>query len=107
MALPDKARWRNWADGLRQEMMTSLTAEVTKTVDVITTETGTLKTEAMLKSLRFWQGCQDGSRPNDVIVAAGFEIEFAIDEKKVHEVTFRLNNTWMKIMQQVRDRKNA
>jgi hypothetical protein len=106
MAIQEKVLWTKWATSLRKSMMTSLTAEVTKSVASIAVETGTTKAESTLKGSRFWQECQAGKRPNDALSLAGFEIEFTPDEKrKVNEVTFRLNKTWKDIMQGVLDRK--
>lgn len=108
MAVSEKARWKNWADCLRQEMMTSLTSQVTKSVEAITSETTTTKAENTLRSERFWRGCQSGKTPNDFLVTAGFEIEFEQDEEgDVGEVTLRLNESWMTILQRVVDRKKA
>ncbi|QDV25027.1 hypothetical protein [Aureliella helgolandensis] len=108
MSVQEKTRWKNWADNLRQEMMTSLTSEVTKTVDVITEETATSKAESTLHSVRFWKACQAGKSPNDTLSVAGFEIDFEPeDDKKVHEVTLRLNKTWMTILQRVLDRSRS
>jgi hypothetical protein len=108
MTVQEKTRWKNWADRLRQEMMTSLTPEVTKTVDAIFTETATTKAENTLRSVRFWKACQDGKSPNDFLATAGFEIEFLQDEEReVQEVTLRLNETWMTILNRVFDRKKA
>jgi hypothetical protein len=108
MALQEKARWKNWADGLRQQMMTGLTAEVTKSVEAIASETATGKAESTLHSVRFWTACQKGDRPNEFLAAAGFDIEFEPDDRKrVNEVTLRLNKTWMGILQQVLDRQQV
>ncbi len=108
MTVQEKTRWKNWADRLRQEMMTSLTAEVTKSVEAITSETATTKAESTLRSVRFWRACQLGKGPNDFLVTAGFEIEFQQDEERnVREVTLRLNETWMTILQRVLARKQA
>ena len=52
MTVSEKKRWKNWADCLRQEMMTGLTAEVTKSVEAITAETATSKAESTLRSAR-------------------------------------------------------
>jgi hypothetical protein len=108
MAIPEKIRWKNWADGLRKEMMTGLTAEVTKSVEAITSETATAKAESTLRSARFWRACQAGRSPNDFLSIAGFDIEFQPDDgSNVREVTLRLNETWMSILQRVLDRRNA
>lgn len=108
MSVQEKTRWKNWADLLRQEMMTSLTPEVTKSVASITTETATTKAESTLRSVRFWKACQDGKSPNDTLSIAGFEIEFEPEDgKNVREVTLKLNQTWMTILQRVLDRKRA
>lgn len=108
MSVQEKTRWKNWADSLRQEMMTSLTPEVTRTVASITTETATTKAESTLRSVRFWKACQIGKSPNDTLAIAGFEIDFQPDgEKNVREVTLRLNETWMTILQRVLDRKRV
>ena len=108
MSVQEKTRWKAWADELRQEMMTNLTEEVTRTVESITSETETTKTESSLRSVRFWRACQVGDSPNDVFAKAGFEIEFEQDDdRNVREVTLRLNQTWMKIMQGVIERKKA
>jgi hypothetical protein len=108
MAVQEKTRWRNWADALRQEMMTNLTPEVTKSVDAISSETATTKAESTVRSERFWKACQVGNSPNDFLAAAGFEIDFESDDSRVvREVTLKLNKTWMDIMQRVLDRKQA
>ncbi|MBX3423096.1 MAG: hypothetical protein KF752_16185 [Pirellulaceae bacterium] len=106
MAVQEKILWKNWATSLRQSMMTSLTPEVTKSVASIIDETGTAKAESTLNGFRFWQACQEGKSPNEVLTLSGFEIDFTPDEnRKVHEVTFRLNKTWKDILQGVLDRK--
>jgi hypothetical protein len=108
MSVQEKTRWKNWADRLRQEMMTGLKPEVTKSVAVITSETATTKAESTLQSARFWKACQAGKSPNDALAVAGFEIDFEQDDdRKVQEVTLRLNQTWMTILQRVLDRKKA
>ena len=108
MTVQEKTRWKNWADCLRKEMMTNLTAEVTKSVEAITSETATTKSESTLRSVRFWRACQSGKSPNDFLARAGFEIEFQQDEaRNVREVTLRLNQTWMTILHGVLDRKKA
>ncbi len=106
MAVPDKTRWKAWADELRQEMMVGLTPEVTKTVDVIASETGTSKGEKTWRSAKFWKACKSGKSPNDFLSVAGFEVDFEEEEKStVREVTLKLNQTWMSIMQRVLDRQ--
>lgn len=108
MVATEKTRWKNWAVELRQEMMTGLTATVTKSVDSIISETATTKAESTLRNVRFWRACQAGKSPNDALAAAGFEIEFHENEEgKVHEVTLSLNSTWMPILQRVLDRKKS
>ena len=108
MTIQEKAKWKNWADCLRQEMMTNLTAEVTMSVDCIVSETATTKAESTLQSVRFWRACQSGKSPNDFFATAGFEIEFQPnDERTVDEVTLRLNDTWMTILNRVLERKRA
>ncbi len=108
MSIQEKNRWKNWADGLRQEMMSSLTEEVTRSVKSITSETATTKSESSLRSVRFWRACQVGDSPNDFLAKAGFDIEFSEDEKSnVQEVTLRLNKTWMTILNRVLERKNS
>lgn len=108
MSVQEKTRWKNWADQLRQEMMTGLNPEVTKSVADITEETATTKAESTLRSTRFWKACQDGKSPNDALTVAGFVIDFEQDDdRKVSEVTLRLNATWMDIMQRVLDRQRT
>ncbi len=102
----DKLRWKTWADSLRQEMMISLTPQISKSVEEVAAETGTTKAKKTLRSAAFWRACQSGATANDSLVAAGFEIEFEEGpENGVNEVTLRLNATWMGIMQRVLDRK--
>ena len=104
--MSERKRWKEWADGLRQEMMGSLTPQVTKSVQTISSETTTTKTEKTLRSKGFWQSCQAGKSPNDVLAKAGFEIEFEQDQELgVQEVTLRLNESWMSILQRVLDRQ--
>ena len=105
MSAQEKTRWKSWAEALRQEMMTGLKPEVTKTVDEITAETASSKATSTLHSTRFWTSCKEGKSPNEVISAAGFEIEFEPEDKKVHEVTFKLNATWMSILNKVLERQ--
>ncbi|MCA9132604.1 MAG: hypothetical protein KDA45_05605 [Planctomycetales bacterium] len=106
MSVQEKVRWKNWADRLRQEMMTGLEPQVTKSVSAIAAETATTKAESTLHSVRFWKACQAGKSPNDALMVAGFEIEFQPDEgRSVQQVTLRLNETWMSILQRVLDRK--
>ena len=108
MAVQEKTRWKNWADGLRQEMMTNLETEVTKSVDAIISETATTKAESTVRSVRFWRACQAGTGPNDFLAKAGFEIEFQQDqERQVQAVTLKLNATWLTILQRVLDRQTA
>ncbi len=106
MKVPEKTRWRNWADELRQELMTGLQSEATKSVEDIISETGTTKAESTLHSVGFWTSCQSGKAPNDFLTAAGFEIDFEPDDAKhVGQVTLRLNKSWMEILNRVLDRQ--
>lgn len=108
MAVTEKTRWKDWADSLRQEMMTNLTAEVTKSIDAIISETETTKAASTIRSVRFWKACQAGKSPNDALLTAGFEIDFeSEDDRSVREVTLSLNPTWMAILQPVLDRQKA
>lgn len=108
MPAQEKKRWKIWADRLRQEMMIGLVPEVTKSVEVIASETHSIKSASTLNGTKFWKACQEGKSPNDMLALAGFEIEFEPDEeRKVCAVTLRLNPTWMGIMQQVLDRKRS
>ena len=69
-------------------------------------ETATTKAESTLHSVRFWKACQAGKSPNDALITAGFEIDFEpTEERSVQNVTLRLNQTWMSILQRVLDRK--
>ncbi len=107
MVVQNQARWKNWADSLRKEMMGSLTPEVTKSVTTIADETATTLAESTLHKERFWLVRQSGKSPIHILTTAGFEIELQQDEKSnVQEVTFKLNETWLRIMQGVLDRKN-
>lgn len=108
VTLKEKANWKEWADRLRQKMMTSLMAEVTKSVDAIAAETATTIAEKTLRSVRFWEACQSGIAPHEVIAKAGFLVDFQPEEDRtVDEVTLRLNETWMTIMRRVLDRETA
>ena len=108
MTVQEKKRWKEWADRLRQEMMGSRATDVTKSVDAIVAATATTKGEKTVRSERFWLACQAGTSPNEVLAQAGFEIEFeADDERRVEEVTLRLNRTWRNILQGVLDRQKA
>ena len=101
----DTVRWKKWAECLRQEMMVGLTPEITKSIDVIATETGTSKAKKTLQSLAFWRSGKSGASTFDSLSAAGFEIEVEADaDSKVSEVTLKLNQTWLSIMQRVLDR---
>ena len=101
----DTARWKTWADCLRQEMMIGLTPKITKSIDAIALETGTSKAKKTLQSLSFWRSRKSGASTYDSLAAAGFEIEVQEGEdRKVSEVTLQLNQTWLSIMQKVLDR---
>lgn len=106
MLVRDKKRWREWADQLRQEMMSELTSQVTKSVHTITRETETEKSPSVVRSRQFWNAFQAGKGSDDTLVKAGFEIEFEPNEKgEIDSVTLRLNGTWQAIMQRVLDRR--
>jgi hypothetical protein len=108
MTAKEKTAWKDWLDELRQAMMTGLTAEVTKSVDEITSVIDTTKNDSTLRTERFWRACQLGESPNDVLAKAGFEIEFQPDENRtVQEVTLQLNDTWMTILNRVLERNKA
>ena len=108
MKVQEKKRWKEWADALRQEMMRSLTTDVTKSVDAIIAATETTKDEKTVRSERFWRACQAGTSPNETLAKAGFEIEFeAADNRLVEKVTLRLNPTWRNILQGAKKRRNA
>ena len=108
MTRQEKLLWKEWADGLRQEMMTSLQAEVAKSIETIVAELATITAEETLRSARFWRACQRGKGSNDFLVAAGFEIDFRQDDEgNVCDVTLRLNQTWMTILNRVLERQRA
>ena len=102
MSVRDKVRWKEWADGLRQTMMTQLTPHVTKSVEEIIKETATAKSASVLGTQRFWTAFQAGKGTNDTLSRAGFETNA---EGKVENVTLQLNDTWKAIMQRVLDRR--
>ena len=105
MAVSEQKLWKAWADELRQQLMKGLQPEVTKSVADIALETGTSKAEQTLRGARFWRACQSGQKPNHILATAGFEIEFTQDEDgKVQNVTLRLDESWLTIMQRVIDR---
>ncbi|MCA9120674.1 MAG: hypothetical protein H6822_35690 [Planctomycetaceae bacterium] len=105
MTFQEKKRWKEWADGLRQEMMSSQIADVTKSVDAIIAATAMTKGEKTVRSERFWLACQAGTSPNEFLAKAGFEIEFESDkDRRVERVTLKLNPTWKAILQGVLDR---
>ena len=106
MTVSEKNRWETWAVDLRQAMMRALEPRVTKSVSQILEETGTDKTDSVMRSKRFWTSCQAGKSPNGVIKSAGFEIDFDPNgDGEVDSVTLRLNDRWKGIMQRVIDRQ--
>ncbi len=106
MAVNDKKRWKDWADRLRQRMMSELTPDTTIAIADIAEETATNKPLSVLQSRRFWQSCQAGQAANDTLAKAGFDIDFEPnDDGEVDAVTLRLNKNWMAIMQRVLDRQ--
>lgn len=108
MTAREKTRWKAWAEELRQEMMTQLRPEITKSVEAIIEESHTELSVSLLATPRFWKSCQAGKGPNDVLVRAGFEISFSEDDNgSVELVKLQLNATWKGIMQQVLDRKKS
>jgi hypothetical protein len=102
----EQKRWKDWADTLRQEMMAGLVGEVSKTVDDISKETGTEKSDSTLHSQKFWNACIRGEGSNATLCRAGFELSYvATDAGKVEVVTLRLDASWQAILQRVLDRK--
>jgi hypothetical protein len=100
MSAREQTRWKEWADRLRQAMMTARTLHVTKTVDSIIEETGTEKSHKTLRSRRFWNECRLAMPPNGTLVKAGFNLAFEPAEgAEIDMVTFHLNGTWQAIMQ--------
>ncbi|MCR9295387.1 MAG: hypothetical protein NXI32_21935 [bacterium] len=103
--LTDVARWKKWADALRQEMMVGLTPEITKTIEMVADESETKKAMKTLRSTTFWDTGKAGATTRDLLATAGFEVEaHEGEDKRVSEITFKLNNTWRGIMQNVIDR---
>ncbi len=107
MLVREKARWKEWADELRQDMMSHLTPHVTKSVEDIVKETATeQKSASALETMKFWKSAQAGTATNDTLSKAGFEIEFESNaDGKVDSVTLQLNDTWRAILQGVLDRR--
>jgi hypothetical protein len=102
----DQKRWKEWADALRQAMMSAKVSEVTKSVAEISQETGTEKAPATLQSRRFWNACMAGEGSHSTLTRAGFELSYTPnDAGKVELVTLRLNASWKAILQRVLDRK--
>jgi hypothetical protein len=102
----DQKRWKEWADNLRQAMMSAKVAEVTKSVAEISLETGTEKSAATLQSPKFWNACILGEGSNTTLTKAGFELSYVPNGAgKVEAVTLRLNPSWQAILQRVLDRK--
>jgi hypothetical protein len=102
----DELRWKTWADDLRQSMMTSQVSEVTKSVSDISKETETERPAKVLSSQRFWNACRDGQESHKTIAKAGFDINYEPNAAgHVEAVTFRLNGTWLAILQRVLDRQ--
>lgn len=103
----DQKRWKEWADALRQSMMTGLMPEVTKSVEELTQEIRTDKPPSTLQSQKFWNACRDGQGSHTTILKAGFEVSYVPNGAgKVDSVTFRLNDTWQAILQRVLDRQD-
>jgi hypothetical protein len=102
----DQKLWKEWADNLRQLMMSAKVGEVTKTVAEISQETGTEKSPTTLHSQRFWNACILGQGSCAILTKAGFELSYSPNGAgKVEAVTFRLNSSWQAILQRVLDRK--
>jgi hypothetical protein len=81
-------------------MMTNKVPELSKSAIEIHPEDGTHESLASMQSRGFWNSCQRGGTDWDALVKAGFELDFEPDENgKVQSVTFRLNDTWLGIMQ--------
>jgi hypothetical protein len=100
MSTREQKRWKEWAERLRQTMMAARMPQLTITVDTIIQESGTEKPHKTLHSRRFWNECQTGKSLNGTLIKAGFELEFQPTEQAVIEiVTFRLNSTWLAILQ--------
>lgn len=91
--------WVEWAEQLRVHMMTTKTPELSKSTLQIHQETGTHEPLTNLQSRGFWNSCQRGITDWDALTKAGFELEFEPNiEGKVESVTFRLNETWLAIL---------
>ncbi len=102
----DQKRWKEWADTLRQSMMAGRIGQITKSVDEISQETGTEKSATTLHSQKFWNACRDGEGSHGTLSKAGFQLSFAPNAAgKVDTVTFRLNESWLAILQRVLDRQ--
>jgi hypothetical protein len=102
----DQKRWKEWADALRQTMMSAKVGEVTKSIAEISQETGTEKAPSTLQSQRYWKACIVGEGSYSALSKAGFELSFTPNESgKVEAVTLRLNASWQAILQRVLDRK--
>lgn len=106
MSVKENARWKEWADRLRQRMMADLTPEVALPVERIRTEIKTDKSASAMRNRKFWSSFQVSADTKNVLTKAGFHIEFVPNaEGDVEVVTLRLNATWKAIMQGVLDRR--
>ncbi len=102
----DQKRWKEWADQLRQVMMSDRVGKVTKSVAEITQETGTEKSATTLQSPRFWNSCRDAEGSCGALSKAGFDVSFTPNAAgKVEVVTLQLNGNWQAILQRVLDRQ--
>ncbi len=106
MTTREQARWKEWADRLRQSMMADLTPYITKSIAEIVEETATQRSPSVLATRRFWTTVQTGEQNNHILARAGFQIEFSPSEGgNVESVTLRLNDTWSRIMQHMIDQQ--
>ena len=95
-----KQCWIDWAEQLRIHMMTSKLPEIVKLTIDIHSETKTHDSLKRVQSQGFWNSCQRGDTDWDALKKAGFELDFVPNpDGKVEAVTFRLNETWLAIMQ--------
>ena len=92
--------WVEWAEKLRIHMMTVKLPEIVKSTSDIHSETKTHELFKRVQSQRFWNSWQRGDTDWDALKKAGFELDFVPNaDGKVEAVTFRLNETWLAIMQ--------
>lgn len=92
--------WIQYAVQLRKRMFREQVSEIKLPVEEVEQHSGADAAVCDLRSARFWKAVCGGKKISDALPRNGIEVDFDVKEDGlVHELTFRLDETWRGIQE--------